>query len=374
MSETKSINVRKNDSPWKVAQRSLAAQNKKADNNAIIKEMERLAKINGCEDVDDFSSKFFKKIDTAIKLTEDNTPQKETKKAPRIKQPTIDSTYVAKTESTGVAKNDSLKFTPYPTIEEEIRTINNMPNDLSRIIQYNKKHASGNYIIVDKKTCMATVYDKTGKRLKSYEVLLGATKGDDLSTAFAKNPELAKNGRRTVPGEYKFTLADNQFGGSLLMGDINSTVDPDVEPREWQPGYWGKRKFSNKVKQAMHGTANRKERDKYYNNGNLEDNRQSMGCVNIPVENLKEMKEKYGIDVGSTIYILPEDKGNSLKLQKQKDGTIKFVTHYANLEQHKKLVKVNKKIAEKNITKLQAQTTTPKKESFCWYKPTTWFS
>lgn len=351
MSETQSIRVKKNDSPWLIAKKSLTAQNKEVDNNAIIKEMKRLAKINGCENVDDFGAKFFKKIDTEIKLTENNTQKKEVTKDTKRFQKIIDSTYVAQADSTRVAKNDSLKFAPHSTVEKEIRTINNMPNDLSRIIQYNKKHAEKNYVVVDKKTCTATVYDKNGKRLNSYEVLLGASKGDDLSTAFAKDTKLAKNGRRTVPGEYKFTSESNEFGRMLRMGAVNNTMDPDVETREWAPGYFGKRKFNNISFQAIHGTASPQTRNKYYNNNNLEDNRQSMGCVNIPVENLKEMKEKYGIDVGSTIYILPETKGNSLKLQKQKDGTIKFVTHYADEAQNEKLARINNKLAEDNLRK-----------------------
>lgn len=329
MGNTQSITVKKNDCPWTIAKRSLASQNKKNDNNAIVKEMERLAKLNGCDDVNDFEEKFFKKIGGEIKLSENNT---------------------APTPAENANKKDLKNENPKEQmIQNEIKSINAMKNDLTKIIQYNKKFAEKNYVVVDKKTCTATVYDKNGKRLNSYEVILGASKGDDLSTAFAKDTKLAKNGRRTVPGEYKFTSESNEFGGMLRMGAVNNTMDPDVETREWVPGYFGKRKFSNILFQAMHGTASPQTRNKYYNNNNLEDNRQSLGCVNIPVENLKEMKEKYGIDVGSTIYILPETKGNSLKLQKQKDGTIKFVTHYADEAQNEKLARINNKLAEDNL-------------------------
>lgn len=354
MGNTQSITVKKNDCPWTIAKRSLASQNKKNNNNAIVKEMERLAKLNGCDDVNDFEEKFFKKIGGEIKLSENNTAptpaENANKKDLKIYRGPNDTSYVAESESIQKPKySNSLKIPKEQMIQNEIKSINAMKNDLTKIIQYNKKFAEKNYVVVDKKTCTATVYDKNGKRLNSYEVMLGASKGDDLSTAFAKDTKLAKNGRRTVPGEYKFTSESNEFGGMLRMGAVNNTMDPDVETREWAPGYWGKRKFSNIVFQAMHGTASPETRNKYYNNNNLEDNRQSLGCVNIPVENLKEMKEKYGIGVGSTIYILPETKGNSLKLQKQKDGTIKFVTHYADEAQNEKLARINNKLAEDNL-------------------------
>ena len=51
-----------------------------------------------------------------------------------------------------------------------------------------------------------------------------------------------------------------------------------------------------------------------------------MGCVNIPIADLTEMDQKYGINQGSKLFILPEAKGNSLKLETHADGTMKLVT------------------------------------------------
>ena len=134
--------------------------------------------------------------------------------------------------------------------------------------------------------------------------------------------------------------------------------------------------------QAIHGTATSK-RDKLYGDGNLANNRVSMGCVNIPVADLTEMEQKYGIKQGSKLYILPEEKGNSLKLERQEDGTMKFVTEYANKNQNSKRQRVQAKIAQGNIQRqlraeqqrllAEQRAEQEKKDNFRWYNPTTWY-
>ena len=65
--------IRKGDSPWKIAARNLKEKGVKADNNAIVKEMQRLAQLNGCKNVDDLSTKFFNRI--GLELKTDNNFQ-----------------------------------------------------------------------------------------------------------------------------------------------------------------------------------------------------------------------------------------------------------------------------------------------------------
>lgn len=381
--------VQKGDSPWKIAQQSLKAQGKKVTNAEIQKEMQRLATLNGCKDINDFGTKYFSSIGKDLKLTGNTnggkttpTPTsraKMTRKVYTTPKAPIDS---LPAESTRVAKP---KYAPAPVdkLQQDIDKINTMKNDKQKIITHNKKYGTGNYIIVDKKTCRATVYNKAGQALKSYEVLLGSAVGDNMSTAVAANPNEIKN--TTVPGEYTFSRQTSEHGITLLMGDSMETMDPSMKVREWAPGSYGKKKF-NGISQALHGTAG-KNREKLYNDGNLANNRVSMGCVNIPLDDLKEMQQQYGIKVGSKIYILPEDKGNSLKLEKQVDGRVKFVTHYANPQQNAKRIKVQNKIAQGNIQRqlqakkkaeqqkllAQQKAEQEKIDNFRWYNPSTWY-
>ncbi len=375
--------VKRGDCAWKAAKENLKNNGQKITNAEIAKEMQRLAKLNGCDSVEDFNNKFFSKIGNEY-ITGNKSSSEKVIPEPKKENDTIkhkreeflqDS--ITKPDATRVARPvTKMPINNEPILsakEAEMKRINEIQDDTSKIIEYNKKNAKGNYVIVDKKSCKATVYNKDGKALESYEILLGQDKGDDLSTAYAKDP--SKRTYTTVPGEYEITGEKTTFGGTYHLGGVNYIFDPDVEMRSDAPGSGGKKKFGGAYL-ALHGTANPKVRNKYYDNGNLADNRQSMGCVNIPVDKLKEMEAKYGISVGSSVYILPEDKGNSLVLQEQLDGTVKFITHYADNVQNKKLAKINDTIAQKNIAKREQQErllAQQKAEDFSWYNPRTWF-
>ena len=361
--EVDKYKVRIGDYPWAVARQSLEQQGKKASNEEIIKELNRLSLLNGCNSVEDFGKKYFTKIGQEIVVKEKvlnideinknnyknkpdsvkSVPEKEQDSIFTIGgyslQPLKSSDPIEKyfTNRAKLAKKEI-------ELDKDIDEINRLENDAEKIIQYNKKHGNSNYVIVDKKTCTATIYNKDGQELKSYEILLGQDKGDNLSKAFAK--EYSERTYTTVPGEFKLSGKRNTFGGMYFLGNANETFDPDIELRPDVPGSNGKKKLGY-VFQALHATANTNVRDIYYDNDNLEDNRQSMGCVNISIDNFKEMETQYGIKVGSTLYILPEDEGNKLVLKRLNNGTVKFGTDYADEEQNQKLEKIqNKKVSK----------------------------
>ena len=392
--------VQKGDCAWKAAKKNLQASGKTVKNADIIKEMNRLAKLNGCESVDDFNNKFFSKIGLSFIIKGNDTISDQSKTTQNltvssdsvITKPDslpVDSTRIKKTalpaaenDSTG-QKNDVVNNKN--DFNSKSKYINSIKGNQNRVIAYNKEYGDSNYVIVDKKTCTATVYSKDGQPLKSYEVIVGASIGDDLSTAYAADKDLQISGRRTVPGEYKLGKRSSTFGGMRILGDLNEVFDPDVEKRKDAPGSKGTRALGATAL-AMHATANPKVRNKYYNNGTLNDNRQSMGCVNIPLDDLNEMEKEYGIGTNSKVYILPEIKDNELILTKQKDGTVKFITKYKDKAQNEKVKKIQDSIADKNIAqqkkkkaeeeKLLAQQKAKQEteSKFCWYKPNTWFS
>ena len=283
--------VKRGDCAWKAAKENLKNNGQKITNAEIAKEMQRLAKLNGCDSVEDFNNKFFSKIGNEY-ITGNKSSSEKVIPEPKKENDTIkhkreeflqDS--ITKPDATRVARPvTKMPINNEPILsakEAEMKRINEIQDDTSKIIEYNKKNAKGNYVIVDKKSCKATVYNKDGKALESYEILLGQDKGDDLSTAYAKDP--SKRTYTTVPGEYEITGEKTTFGGTYHLGGVNYIFDPDVEMRSDAPGSGGKKKFGGAYL-ALHGTANPKVRNKYYDNGNLADNRQSMGCVNIPVD------------------------------------------------------------------------------------------
>jgi hypothetical protein len=79
-----------------------------------------------------------------------------------------------------------------------------------------------------------------------------------------------------------------------------------------------------------------KLREYVFQNKTIKDNRVSFGCVNFMVESYDKMR-KLITGKGTKVYILPEEKGNSLHLEKQKDGSYKFFqTKYRYESQEKK--------------------------------------
>ena len=391
--------VRKGDCAWSVAQKTLKSKGQQATNNAIVKEMQRLAKLNGCSSVDDFNSKFFSKIGNEYLIGDNSTPKKEIQ-YPTIKKDTIQNNKeellqdsIIKSDATRVERhifqNNITQKPKIFTKEQEINNINNMKDDTSRIIEYNKKNYTGDYYgIVDKKTCQLKIYNKDGKVLKTFTVGVGKTKGDNLGAYYldhyykTNDKEKAESNRYTTAGE--FTLDDYESKSSAYTGK-----DGKSKVMALKGDNRGVR--SGQMSIHMLYKPNYDQRKQAIDSPGLEDNRMSYGCVNLTEEDYDMMHSYLG--EGDKIYVLPEEQGNKLQLQKQKDGTYKFEQIY-----HKNVKRgVSKEVAsrvtydirpEKNPTYLaqqkrkteaQEQKLLAKKQiqpdnEFCWYNPTTWFS
>lgn len=153
--------------------------------------MERLAKLNHCDSVEDFNNKYFGNIGKNLIIDENSTQQKakvNKTKTPQSKKDTLrmdttkfeirqDNTKVVRdtfpqpTIGKDSVKTDTVQKKRYSapalsSFQKEAAHINHIKGSKNRIIEYNKKHAKGNYVIIDKKTCQATVYSKDGKPLK----------------------------------------------------------------------------------------------------------------------------------------------------------------------------------------------------------------
>ena len=315
--------VRKGDSPWKVAERNLknarlsGNSGRPVTNAEIVKEMNRLAKLNGCNDVEDFNSKFFSCVGKEI-ITDEKKVKAKTapKKAEAPKTP-------AKPKSRVVDKKIPKTQVPPKTAQEAhaIR-INNMSSDEQRIIEHNKTNYQGQYYgIVDKKTCQLKIYDKQGNVVKTFEVGVGKTKGDGIGQNYLDLYEKTKDAwkaelkRLTTAGE--FTLDE------LSKSTDSYTVDGKPKIMSLKGDNFGVRAGQLSIHMVP---KHRKERKAMFGNGTLADNRMSYGCVNLLEKDYDAMHELLG--EGDKIYVLPEEKGNKLQLEKQKDGSYKFEQTY----------------------------------------------
>lgn len=263
----------------------------KVSNAQIVGEMQTLAKLSDCAAEQDLISRFFSKITSKL------NPKPE-------------------------EKSSAQKVT---SLESDVKTINDLPDDLSKIIEYNKKYYDWDYYgVIDKKTCQLTIFDKSGNAIKSFTVGIGKTIGDGLSNYYKDRYNKTMNAwkaelyRYTTPGE--FTL-DEIPGNPHIPGYMGtdgtlrsmSLKGDNIGFRSGQP--------------AIHVVyKNSEERIKGIMTEDLSDNRMSYGCVNLLQEDYDAMHEYLG--EGDKIYILPEEEGNSLKLEKQPNGKYVFCQQY----------------------------------------------
>jgi hypothetical protein len=145
------------------------------------------------------------------------------------------------------------------------------------------------YVIVDKPTATAYIFDSNNQLVKSFPVLLGQTKGESPNIANTKDsiPTGATTPRGTFRfGEHHIVNADIQ----LYKGKIFSIYGTE--------------------NLAIHITYPKQlaERTKALNTPTVEDNRKSWGCINISEENFDAyVTPTFGDHKSHKLYITPDD-------------------------------------------------------------------
>lgn len=196
--------------------------------------------------------------------------------------------------------------------------------DASKIIHFNKicdeyrqaGERALNYAIVNKKKCEMIVYSPKGDTLERFRILLGRHIGDKRAGGYADH---SKNPRcYTAPGDFEISYIGQSrhpkdarlYGTNLffLKGDHT------------EKAYIGKQ--SNAIHQIPDSWV-KTSRLRAMCSKTLADNRKSFGCVELTAQDCNKLK-KYLVK-GSKVYVLPEEKGNSLALEKLDNGTYKFV-------------------------------------------------
>ena len=208
-------------------------------------------------------------------------------------------------------------------------------SDAEKIINYNKllkkyNKPTDNYIIVNKKKCLATVYSPDGDTLYTTEVALGRNIGDKRSGGYKVKG--AKLKAYTTPGEFEISRegTSNKHDMKLYNNRVMA-ISGDHTLTE----------YKNTQTLALHRVPVSRMgllREKVLKNKTLKDNRVSFGCVNFLEESYDKMRALIK-GVKTKVYILPEEKGNSLFLEKQQDGTYKFVQSKYRTEEMEKLSK-----------------------------------
>lgn len=190
---------------------------------------------------------------------------------------------------------------------DKISKINTLKDNEEKIKEWAKLSSTENYVIIDKKDCYATIYDKEGMEIARFEVGIGREIGDD----FNDTSGLTGKSKNTTPAG-EFMLIPNIFNKSAY-GDITLSLGTEAN----------KAKKSKRVV-ALHKVPKfrEKERLKKFYDGNLKNNRMSHGCINFLDEDFKELTKH--IKGGFKLYILPEEENNELILIKNEKGNYEF--------------------------------------------------
>lgn len=201
------------------------------------------------------------------------------------------------------------------TLSDKVSQINLMHDDEQKIKEWAKFNSAENYVIINKKNCSATVYDKEGEEIKRFEVGIGREIGDDFNDTLGL---LGKSKNTTPAGEY--TLNTNIFNKSAY-GDLTLSL-----------GVKANKAKSTKKVVALHKVPKFRQQDrlKKFYDGDLANNRMSHGCINFIEKDFKELT-KY-IHSGLKTYVLPEEEGNHLILEKNDKNEFEFTQ-----TKHKKL-------------------------------------
>lgn len=239
----------------------------------------------------------------------DSQPEASSEKAQEIdpEVPAQMSDFPPNSKSGAEIETIAPKVYDKSALQDKVAIINLIDDDTQKIIEWSKASSPQNYLIINKKNCTATVYDKDGNALKTFEIGIGRDIGDD----FNDTSGLTGKSRNTTPAG-EFTLIKNVFHTSAY-GDMTLSLGTKAN----------KSKKSKKMV-ALHKVPKfRQERLGKFKDDNLSNNRMSHGCINFLEKDFKELT-KY-IKGGFKVYVLPEEEGNHLILMQNENHEFEFV-------------------------------------------------
>jgi len=192
--------------------------------------------------------------------------------------------------------------------------------DEQKVVEFNKllkKYGkpTSNYVVVDKKNCQAKVYTPEGNVIYKCEVALGRDIGDKRSGGYRKNKSMLR--AYTTPGEFTVIRSGSNNPSNIKL--YGQRLMPLAGDHTAADSKYGQVLAMHRVPKTPMG----KLRENVFNNGTLKDNRVSFGCINFLVKSYDRLKSLIK-GAKTKVYVLPEEKGNSLHLEIQKDGTYKF--------------------------------------------------
>ena len=202
---------------------------------------------------------------------------------------------------------------------DDIQKNNNKVNDLtdeniiinSQLLNYPNQ----SYVVIDKKTQRLKLYRGDEVDL-DFEVLTGANDGDaqTVTNVIDYNKDGITTEADKRGGKYKTDwMAGNRSTGAGVY-TINQSAPTSENRYQNAPSFNLLNESGIQVGTSIHGTPG--FRNKFFDDGNLENNSASNGCINGKCSDLQALYNM-NLPTGTPVFILPEDEGNSFQ---QVDG------------------------------------------------------
>ena len=195
---------------------------------------------------------------------------------------------------------------------------------------------NGHYVIVNKKTKRLEVW-RGGKSILDFEVLTGANEGDALTVTkmwdFNQDGKITDEDKRNGKWIPNWSAGNKNTGAGKYYIKESYADSPDKYGGKGVPSF---NLFTDgtdiDVATAIHGpTSGRKG---LFNDGNVENNRASNGCINGQCTDLQALYD-LGMPAGTAVYVLPEDDGNNFQwvdgqavLKMSEDNREKYTSNY----------------------------------------------
>ena len=202
---------------------------------------------------------------------------------------------------------------------DDIQKNNNKINDLTdeNIIINSQLLNNPNqaYVVIDKKTQRLKLYRGDEVDL-DFEVLTGANDGDaqTVTNVIDYNNDGITTEADKRGGKYKTDwMAGNRSTGAGIY-TINQSAPTSEDRYQNAPSFNLLNESGIQVGTSIHGTPG--FRNKFFDDGNLENNSASNGCINGKCSDLQALYNM-NLPTGTPVFILPEDEGNSFQ---QVDG------------------------------------------------------
>ncbi len=171
------------------------------------------------------------------------------------------------------------------------------------------------YVVIDKKTQRLKLYRGDEVDL-DFEVLTGANDGDaqTVTNVIDYNKDGITTAADKRGGKYKTDwMAGNRSTGAGIY-TINQSAPTSENRYQNAPSFNLLNESGIQVGTSIHGTPG--FRNKFFDDGNLENNSASNGCINGKCSDLQALYNM-NLPTGTPVFILPEDEGNSFQ---QVDG------------------------------------------------------